>query len=386
MAEAPTWGFPGLGPETRWLLGHGLRTRIDGPVAVLDDAAWSRLRDQALSHRLEGHLIAAVLDGSLPTSPRQRAEAARVELASTERRTRYDDVCRPVLAALADAGIEVRLLKGSSLPWADYPDPQLRPTGDLDLLVRGSDLVQASRTLLDHGATEVNPEPTVGFARRVFKGLTLKMPSGLEVDLHRILSWGPFGVRVPETDLWAPGRTFDRLGTPAVTLDVERTLIHVSAHLLLLGAIRAGEVRDVAQVASTTGLDTDRAVTIAHRWGHEAVLATALCMAERELDLVTEDLPLFRWARELHVGRRDRLWLRVDRPVAPVRGIEPVGVFVELRGIRPRLTMLRATVAPRPGTDPGLLERLGRLRRSTGSPEAAPRTPSQATHDSPDKL
>lgn len=363
MADAPEWGFRGLADETRWVLGHGLATTTPAPTAPLEDEAWARLAAECSAHRLDGHLVAAVVDGTLPTTPAQRTRAALVEVGLSQARSRYDEVCQPVLKLLDGAGFPVRLIKGSALPWSDYFDPQLRPTADLDVLVPGANLLDAAALLIDEGGREVNPEPAAGFARRVFKGLTVAMPSGLEVDIHRILSWGPLGVRVPEADLWAPGRTFDRLGHPAVTLDVERTLIHVSAHLLLLGAIRASEVRDVAQLATSPALDPDRTVAIARRWGHEAVLAVALRMAEVELGLKPDTHPLSRWAADHLVSWRDRAWLRTDRPDAPIRGIEPVAVLVELQGIRPRLTMLRALLAPRPGTDPDLASRLRRLSR-----------------------
>lgn len=361
MAEPPPWGFHDLSPTTRWVLGHGLPTVRRPPSAPLSDDAWERLCSECRSHRLRGHLVAAVTDHSLRTTRCQRRQAATIELELTELRTRYDQVCRGVLDAFDDAGIPYRLIKGSALPWTDYPDPQQRPTADLDVLVPGSELAAAVAVLGDHGGSIMNPEPTEGFARLVFKGLTVVMPSGLEVDIHRLLSWGPLGVRVPEADLWAPGRTFDRLGHSQVTLSVERTLIHVSAHLLLLGAVRASELRDVAQLATSPALDPERTVGIARRWGHEAVLAVALRMAEREIGLERDAHPLQAWASQYHVVPRDRLWLRIDRPDSPVVGIEPAAVLTELAGWRPRATLLRAFFRPRAGTDPSPMSRLGHL-------------------------
>lgn len=371
MADAPDWSFARLQPTARWLLGHGLPTTLRGPRSALGTAAWEALVTECATHRLTGHLIAAVDDNSLPTTRTQRSDTAELELAATRTRVRYDEVCRPVLDALADADIPIRLLKGSALPWSDYPDPQLRPTADLDLLVPGRHLHEAAAILTGRGGRPVNPEPTEDFALEVFKGLTIKMPSGLEVDIHRILSWGPIGVRVPEADLWAPGRHFDRLGVPATTLDVDRTLVHLCAHLLLLGAIRASEVRDVAQLATSRDLDPGRVRSIARRWGHEAIVAVALRMAERELGLAPDAHPLTEWAATYRPSVRDRLWLRTDRPDAPVRGIEPLAVLVELPGWHARRTMLRALFAPAPGTDPTFAARVahtvggfgGRLQR-----------------------
>ena len=208
----------------------------------------------------------------------------------------------------------------------------------------------------------MNPEPAKGYACHVFKGLTVRLDSGLEVDLHRVLVWGPFGVRLPEADLWSPGRTFDRLGRAASTLDVDRTLVHLAGHLLLLGAVRASEVRDVAQLACAPTLDADGVVAIARRWGYEAVLATALRMAERELGLAADAHPLHRWATRYSVPLRDRLWLRMERPTDPLRGLEQAAVFLELDGIKSRRIQLQAVLHPLPGTDPSIRTRASRLR------------------------
>ena len=234
-------------------------------------------------------------------------------------------------------------------------------TGADDVFAHLHDAVEV---LTAAGGTVLNPEPTAGYALEVFKGLTVTMPTGLEVDLHRILSWGPIGIRVPEADLWAPGRTFDRLGHTATTLDVNRTLVHMSAHLLLLGALRASEVRDVAQLAVAPALDPDRVLAIARRWGHEGLLAVALRMAEREIRLTPVTHPLTEWAASYRPTLRDRAWMRTDRPDTPIRRVEPLTVLFELRGWSPRITMLRALFTPAPGTDPAFIERVeNTLRR-----------------------
>lgn len=361
VADAPDWGFSDLSPTARWLLGHGLPTTHRPPSTNLSDDEWARLLDSSRTHRLTGHLVGAVASGDLPVSDQQRAATATLELELAAVRSRYDEVCRPALDALADAGIEHRLLKGSALPWVDYPDPQLRPTADLDVLVPSRHLHRAVDRLTALGGTIVNPEPSVGYATQVFKGLTVRLESGLEVDLHRILAWGPFGVRVPECDLWSPGRTFDLLGGTATTLDVERTLVHVSGHLLLLGAFRASEVRDVAQLLSAPMLDPERAIDVARRWGQEAILATAVLMATREIGLLPMANPLYDWAVRHPIGRRDRLWLRMEQPNDPLHGLEQAAVFVELGGLTARRTQLRALLRPLPGTDPSLRSRVTRL-------------------------
>jgi hypothetical protein len=48
-----------------------------------------------------------------------------------------------ILASLDDAGIETRVLKGLATAELDYPNQQLRHTGDVDLAIRPDDLDEA---------------------------------------------------------------------------------------------------------------------------------------------------------------------------------------------------------------------------------------------------
>ncbi len=72
---------------------------------------------------------------------------------------------------------------------------------------------------------------------------------------------------------------------PRHGLGLEETLLHVALHLLVLGTVRAREVRDVGQLLCSPDLDVERLLVLARRWGQEAVLATAVLMADRELSL-----------------------------------------------------------------------------------------------------
>jgi hypothetical protein len=60
------------------------------------------------------------------------------------------------LAALADAGIQPLVLKGTSLAYTIYDEPGLRPRGDTDILVREGD-VEAARVVLHARGYEPAP-------------------------------------------------------------------------------------------------------------------------------------------------------------------------------------------------------------------------------------
>ncbi len=73
--------------------------------------------------------------------------------------------------------------------------------GDIDLLVPGSDFdraVDVGRA----GHQRFHPEPRPGFDRRFSKGTSFRTTDGLEIDLHRSFTMGPFGVRLDLESVW----------------------------------------------------------------------------------------------------------------------------------------------------------------------------------------
>lgn len=367
MADAPGWSYP-LGPTTRWLLAHGLPTTLAPPAGLLDHVGYRSLAGEAARHRIDGLLRTAVTDGSLQVDAISRAEAGRAEIDAVRDRMAYEDRVGRVLALLDTAGVDVRVLKGLAVARLDYDDELHRRTGDLDLAVRPDQLHAAVDTLVAHGGHWEDPEPIPGWLRHVGKGATVVLADPpVEVDLHRILVWGPLGIRLDPTELWRRARTVDIAGVPRSTLGREETLLHLCAHLLVSGVTRVTEVRDVAQVLCNPDLDVDRLLRVARRWGVESLLAVAVRHAERELALVAGAHPLEGWAAAHRVSIRERSWLRTGARSDRARGLTQLGVWVELGyGRRPgrwraRRLLVRANLWPAPGTYPPPVARLRAL-------------------------
>jgi hypothetical protein len=194
----------------------------------------------------------------------------------------------------------------------------------------------------------------------VGKGATMLLVDGVEVDLHRLLVWGPLGVRLPAGDLWRNGRTFSIGNHLLGALGLEETLLHACSHLVVAGWRRGLSLRDVAQLLIRPDLDTERVCGLARRWGIESVLATGLLLASTELGLRVE-VPVLDWAAGYPTTWRDQLWLRVGRPDQPVAAVESAAVLVELPGPAERRMLLRATLRPAPGTWRTPSQRVGRL-------------------------
>ena len=237
MAATPGWRT-GMSDVARWVAARALPTKLTPPPAPLDQATWRALVDACVRHRLDGLLVAAVASHEMPVDPDQCAEAAAIEVAFTRVRMVYEPKLVEVLGALSSAGIDARLLKGSALAHLDYPDPQMRPTGDIDVLVRGEQIDDAIERFVRDGATRLDPDPVPGYAASVGKGATLLLHGGGELDLHRLLVWGPIGVRLPAGELWETDRRFVVEGHELHTLGLEETLLHVSCHLMVGGRPR----------------------------------------------------------------------------------------------------------------------------------------------------
>ena len=368
MATAPPWSF-GLDDDVRGVLVHGLPSATTSWREPLDTARWNHLVAEAARHRLGGLLVDAVATGALPTTADQAAEAAQIEVGLTLARLTYEVHAASILDGLDRAGVEVRVLKGPALAALDYPDPQWRPSGDLDLLVHGAQLDQAVAALVARGGVRSDPDPTPGYGAIAGKGATIEIPDELEVDLHRLLVWGAFGVRTLVDDLWGPdARSFLLGGVERRALSIEASLLHACYHLVVRGWRRALTLRDVGQLLAGATLDEDRTLWLARRWGSEAVLASALLLAQRELRLAVDGSILLDWAHGYPPTVADRLWLRVERPGTRFGPIEAIGAYASLATADERAVLRRATLHPDPGTWSSPADRLRHAARRALGP------------------
>ena len=356
-----------LSAAARWVLASGLPTRLEPPGATLELAAYRVLAAEAVRQRIDGLLRTAIAGGTIAADPQARAAAGADELDATRTRISYEQRAAHTLALLDDAGVQTRILKGLAIARCDYDDEQHRTTGDLDLAVRPEQIHLALDTLLAAGGIWEDPEPTPGWLASVAKGATVHLVDPThraEIDLHRILVWGPFGVRMAPEELWTPGRTLPIGGIERTTLRREETLLHVCAHLLVLGVPRPAAARDVAQILCHPDLDPDRLLHLAHRWGFTTLLAVAIRHADTELALQPGAHPMQRWAHRYHAPALDRLWLRAGAHHDRIHGIEQLGVLYELGFARrpgsgeARRILIRANLRPAPGTWPSPTARL----------------------------
>ena len=119
-----------------------------------------------------------------------------------------DHLLVEVSSAMTEAGLPTVVLKGAAVADTFYPDRSWRSFGDLDLLISAADWRRACEVLVRLGFRRIIPEPRPGFDERFGKGASFEDARKLQVDLHRTLAMGPFGLWI---DPESPARGHDRV-------------------------------------------------------------------------------------------------------------------------------------------------------------------------------
>lgn len=327
--------------------GHGLPgTTLPLPADALEPPVWAHLMRLARLERITGLLVSAILDGVLPATAEQTEEAQLAHRASMVTALALEATLVKTAALLDEAGIEHRVLKGTAVAHLDYPYPWLRSFGDVDLLVRSSQYDQAIETLVAAGHRRNFPEPRPGFDRRFGKGSCLIGSAGYEIDLHRTLAMGPYGLRVRLDDLWRRSSTFELADRRFHALGPEERFLHACFHAALGNSPpRLAPLRDVAQIHLTRPLDIDLTRRLSSSWGADAVVARAVRLAAEVLRL-TSDTPLTRWALDFTPDRRDRHSLAVYSRAAQSYAAKSFAAVRAISGIREKAAFLFSLAFP----------------------------------------
>ncbi len=199
------------------------------------------------------------------------------------------------LPGLVDLLVELEvapiLLKGPVSAHDGAVPAYLRDFGDLDLLVRPDQMDVSVTALLEAGFNRVFPRLSPDFDRRFAKSVTLRKPfSGdfgggpaptFELDLHRTLTPGPFGERIPLSELHDRSTPVRINGRWYRSLHPEHRFLHACLHVVVGSPEpRLHSVRDVVSTAPTTPGSIERVVEAAHGWGISEVVRHALAMTD----------------------------------------------------------------------------------------------------------
>lgn len=258
------------GLENERILGVGVWAAESGQL-VLDDASFQRL--------IERHDVVM-------------AQSLRNELCAVS-----------VSEALGAKGVRHRLLKGAALAHTVVAQPNLRSFRDVDVLVSSDQLDDAVEILAALGASRAQPELRPGFDRRFGKSVTMQL-HGVEVDLHRLLAPGPFGVWMRPNDLFVLKAQLRLADVDIPTLDATDHFVHACYHVALGQRVPVlVNLRDVVLLANA-GIDWDRVRQTVARWRGGAVMKRCLQLVEGRLEVeLPEEFRAFRRA-SLHADER----------------------------------------------------------------------------------
>ena len=333
----------------RGIAGHGLPgADVPMPRDPLTPQEWTRLRIAIRHQRVTGLAVAAADAGAFAMTAEQREELETEHVEAMAHVLRLERSLLRVHDVLAPLGIPVVVLKGTAVAHLDYPQPELRPFGDNDILLPSDRFAEAVDHLRTAGYRRPAPEIGEGFDSRFGKGATLLGQDSYELDVHRTFAMGPFGLMVDLEELWDGADHFELGGRRLRALGTEQRFLHACYHAAIGNRYqRVMHYRDVAEMLLFGSFDTSRLRALAESWGGGAVLARAVTDTRNELGL-SEDLPLLGWAGDRSTSRREQRLLEVYTADTPYATLAAAGVMALPRW-RDRLQYVRLLAMPAAG-------------------------------------
>jgi hypothetical protein len=327
------------------LAGFGLPGHDPTPIEIAGEEGSGFLSSLA-SQRLTGVALAAAEAGSFSLDKEQREDL----IARQRQAMWWALIIERKLLVLAerftDADIEVVALKGPAIAHTVYPDPSWRPFGDLDVLVRTTDWPRAIALLGQLGFDRRLPEPSPGFDEQFGKAAVHTNGDGVEVDLHRALVVGPFGLWAKPDELFGHLVRFELGGRTLRRLDDTALLLHAAMHASLgWRPPLLWTLRDVVQVAWSGRVDWDEVANLARRWRLRAVVRHALQTASETLEvgLPAEAKPILAASPD----RREQRALESYVTERRGRGGTELATIQAIPGLRGKAAYVRMLLLPR---------------------------------------
>jgi hypothetical protein len=331
--------------SARVVAGHGLERR-QGPGRVGVAAGdWQALEWRLWNEKLTGLAVAANEAGVLSPPPERVESFLDRHRSAMAWCLRVEDRLLGLDERFRRAGIEYAVLKGPAVAHTAYPDPSLRGFGDLDVLVRGRQFKGACAVLEEMGFRRRLGEPRPGFDERFGKAAAHRHgDDGMEIDLHRTLVLGPFGLWIDPESLLDRATTFELAGSRIPRLDDTDTLINVAMHAVLGWPPGLVPFRDVLQVSTSTNVDWAQLARRASEWRLSAVLKQAFATAATILG--AEPLEDAAALARMQVGRSEIQALEAYADARLALGGTAVSTLRAIPGVRAKIAYVRAVAFP----------------------------------------
>lgn len=290
MRRRPPKPTPLAETLARW----GLPSSPALPADALSDEDFAALRAECEVHRLIGLLAAAIDAGDFPVTDRQHTELAAQARRWSAVELRGEQLLLRTAAVLHEADVQCRLLKGPALARLAYPHVEWRTFGDIDLLVPSPDFGRAAALVAKAiGGVRVHPEPRPGFDDCFGREILLAV-DGIELDLHRTLISGYYGLVIPLAELFEGHESVLIGGSAVPVLPPVPRLLHAAIAAAVGDAQpRLIARRDLAQLVLNSTVAIDEVAITAERWRCRDLLTVGLTVAA---DWGLAANPLIVWA------------------------------------------------------------------------------------------
>lgn len=189
-------------------------------------------------------------------------------------------------------GVAVMALKGAHLSQFVYGNCALRPMGDLDLLVKRSDIETVTHLLRQDGYLSV---PQDAGSADVHIPVFSKKHS-VPCEIHFNIVAPPFSGRFDVSDLWERARHVSLNGLPVFTLCPEDLLLHLCAHSTVQHGFVTGIVPfiDISRTLEhhRDELAWDQLLARAREWGMTRCLYLMLYLSKELMGTPVTDKTL----------------------------------------------------------------------------------------------
>jgi hypothetical protein len=235
--------------------------RFSLPLDEVSD--WRGLLDAAEFHGLAPLIREKAGAAVEPLASEAVARLSRAYFGSARRSLVLAASVSDSVSSLAGAGVPLIVLKGLPLACSLYLDPALRPSFDLDLLIRPADLAVALEVLARSGYT-----PAPHMARypastllRLDCEIVLQHPRRMPIELHWAISPDDYPFRVDPELMWRSRTIIEMDGAPVPVLGRECQLVYLTVHGAKHAWTRLLWLSDIAR-AIDKGIDWSEALRL----------------------------------------------------------------------------------------------------------------------------
>jgi hypothetical protein len=279
-------------PEVRWILACvGSLGGPHAPPAPDGTLSWDRVLTIAEAEGLApalGFVVDAAPPAAMPLAVRARLRQALTD--STAGQLILGRELDRLLEALDREALPAIPLKGPALAETLYPKPVLRPSSDLDLLVRPETVLGVDGVLHRLGYRRLADDHSWDFDLAWDRATLYEGPAGVRVDLHWSLLSEPLYAwdEAEGRAVWERAVTVPLAGRGALGLCPEDLLLYLTAHLAAHHGL-AGLLWywDLALLLGRWAdrLDWDAIAARASRWRVRTAVYFALLGCQRFFDV-----------------------------------------------------------------------------------------------------